>query len=335
MTWRIGIIGAGAIARDHVQALAAIPELTVAHVVDRHRDRAEALARQAGTATWGTDLEAMLRDSSITAVDICTSPDSHAAITIAAARAGKAIHLEKPIALRPDEIEPMLDAVEQAGVLFLLGQTMRFQPVHLDIAAEIEAGTIGQPRAMHASFYAGHLWPGGWRAWQLQTERCGGHLVHNGIHAIDLATWLLGSTPRRVFARGIETFSPGMPTPDSFHVLLRFANGSMATLEWSYALQRRGDILRRIAIFGDRGALHHSTQGEMDIHSDATRPVAIATLDAFTHQMHHFVDVLDGATPLVTPEQMRGAFAAAHAAQESFSTGRAIEIGAVTGESAS
>lgn len=323
---RIGIIGAGAIARDHVNAFATIPGVEVAHVVDRHPERAEALARLAGDATWGTDYAAMLNDPSIDAIDICTSPDSHASVTIAAAEAGKAIHLEKPVALHVSEVDPMLDAVARAGVPFLVGQTTRFQPVHLEIADSIRAGDIGSPRALHATFYAGHLWPGGWRAWQLDIERCGGHLVHNGIHAIDLATWLMDSRPVRVFARGLKTFTPGMPTPDSFHVILRFENGSMATLEWVYALHKRGDFLRRIVVFGEDGTLHHSTQGEIDVFSDAARPAAIATLGAFELQMRHFVDVLDGADPIVTPDQIRGAYTAAHAAQESYATGRAIDL---------
>lgn len=329
MMRRIGIIGAGAIARDHIQAFASIPGVEVAHVTDRHPERAEALARMAGDATWGTGIDALLADPSIDAVDICTSPDSHAQITIAAAEAGKAIHLEKPVALHVSEVDPILDAVERAGVPFMVGQTTRFQPVHLEIAEAIASGTVGAPRMLHASFYAGHLWPGGWRAWQLDAERCGGHLVHNGIHAVDLAVWLMKSTPVRVFARGIKTFTPGMPTPDSFHITIRFENGSMALLEWSYALHQRGNFLRRIAVFGEEGTLHHSTQGEVDIHSDAARPVAIATLGAFENQMRHFVDVLNGAQPIVTPEQVRGAFTAAHAAQESYATGRAIDLAGV------
>lgn len=329
---RVGIIGAGAIARDHVNAFASLPGVEVAQVVDRHPARAEALARLAGDASWETDFGAMLADASIDAIDICTSPDSHAELTIAAARAGKAIHLEKPVALHLSEVDPMLDAVAEAGVPFLVGQTTRFQPVHLEIAESIQAGVIGAPRALHASFYAGHLWPGGWRAWQLDIERCGGHLMHNGIHAIDLATWLMGSRPVRVFARGMKTFTPGMPTPDSFHIILRFENGAMATLEWSYALHTRGDFLRRIAVFGEDGTLHHSTQGEIDVVSDAGRPVAIGTLGAFEHQMRHFVDVLNGAEPIVTPEQVRGAFAAAEAAQESYATGRVINFGVVARE---
>ncbi len=326
MTRRIGIMGAGAIARDHVQAFAGIPGVEVAHVVDRHPERAEALARVAGDATSGTDFEAMLADDSIDAVDICTSPDSHAALTIAAADAGKAIHLEKPVALHLREVDSMLDAVERAGVPFMVGQTTRFQPVHLELADAIASGTVGAPKAFHATFYAGHLWPGGWRAWQLDAARCGGHIVHNGIHAIDLATWLMGSTPVRVFARAITTFAPGMQTPDTFHVTLRFDNGAIALLEWSYALHKRGDFLRRVAVFGEKGTLHHSTQGEIDLHSDATNPVSIATLGAFNNQMRHFVDVLNGADPIVTPAEVWASFAAAHAAQESYATGRAIDL---------
>lgn len=327
MTKRIGIIGAGAIARDHVHAFASIPDVEIAHVVDRHPERAEVLARVAGDATWGTDVDALIVDASIDAVDICTSPDSHASITIAAAEAGKTIHLEKPVALHLREVDTMLDAVERAGVSFMVGQTTRFQPVHLEISEAIASGTLGAPRALHASFYAGHLWPGGWRSWQLDAERCGGHIIHNGIHGIDLAVWLMGSAPVRVFARGIKTFTPGIPTPDSFHITLRFANGAMALLEWSYALHQRGDFLRRIAVFGEEGTVQHSTQGEIDIHSDAVRPVAIATLGAFENQMRHFADVLNGeAEPIVTPAQVRAAFAAAHAAQESYAAGRAVDL---------
>jgi hypothetical protein len=105
----------------------------------------------------------------------------------------------------------------------------------------------------------------------------------------------------------------------------------MATLEWSYALHQRGDFLRRIVMFGEEGTLHHSTQGEIDLHSDAARPVAIATLGAFANQMRHWADVLTGAAEsIVKPHEVRAAFTAAHGAQESYATGRAVDL--VAGE---
>jgi len=327
MIRRIGLVGAGAIAREHAQALAGIRGARITHVVDRHPDRARALAQSIGNATWGTDPALMFADPDIDAVDICTSPDSHADLTIIAAGHGKAIHLEKPVALNMNEVDRMLAAVQSAGVSFLVGQTTRFQPVHLEMAAAIAADQIGKPRMLHASFYAGHLWPGGWRAWQLDAARCGGHLVHNGIHMIDLAVWLIGGAPERVFARGFKTFSPDLPTPDSFHVTLRFADGAMALLEWSYALRKRGDFLRRIVVVGENGSLHHTTEGEAGLHSDAANPVPPATLGAFTNQMQHWVDVLRGKVdPLVTPDQVRAAFAAALAAQESYGSGQAVTL---------
>lgn len=327
MKHRIGIIGAGAIAHDHVRALRAFSEVEIAHVVDRHADRAENLARRVGDATWSTDPATLFTDTSIDAVTICTSPDSHAQYTITAAEHGKAILLEKPVALNMADVEMVLEAVSCAGVSFLVGQTSRFQPVNMDVSSAIGAGTIGKLRALHLSWYAGHLWPGGWRAWQLEVERCGGHLVHNGIHAIDYAVSLFDGLPVRVFARGFTSFSPQMPTPDSFHIILRFDDGSMAMLEWSYALRQRGDLLRRIVAIGESGTLHHTTEGERDVHSDTAYPVAAGTLGAFELQMRHWVDVLNGdATPMVTPDHVRGSIAAALAAQESYETGRAITI---------
>lgn len=327
MRHRIGIIGAGAIARDHVQALRMFPDVEIAHVVDRHADRAEHLARGAGGATWSTDPATLLTDASIDAVDICTAPDSHAYYTIAAAEYGKAILLEKPVALSMAEVDRMLDAVSRAGVSFLVGQTSRFQPVNMEVSSAVRSGEIGTLRALHLSWYAGHVWPGGWRAWQMDMERCGGHLLHNGVHAIDYAVSLFDRQPVRVFARGFTSFSPQMPTPDSFHIIVRFDDGGMAMLEWSYALRQRGDFLRRIVAIGESGTIHHSTEGEREVYSDAARPVAMGTLGAFDEQMRHWVDVLNGdATPAVTPEHVRGAIAAALAAQESYVTGRAITI---------
>ena len=134
----------------------------------------------------------------IDAVDICTASDSHAALTIAAARAGKHVHVEKPAALALADFDAMAAAIDAAGVSLLVGQTARFQPVNREFAAGIAEGLIGRPRMVHILWYTGHVWPDGWRGWQLDPARSGGHPVHNGVHAIDLAIWLLGAVPTRV-----------------------------------------------------------------------------------------------------------------------------------------
>ena len=137
----------------------------------------------------------------------------------------------------------------------------------------------------------------------------------------------------RVFARGFRSFAPAMGTPDSFHVTVRFADGSLALLEISYALKARGEHLRRILVVGEAGSLHHTTQGDPDLVSDAAKPAPQAVEDALYLQLTHWVATLRGQeAPIVTLPQVRGALAAALGAQRSLETGAAIDLGEAAGD---
>ncbi|HCA88669.1 MAG TPA: gfo/Idh/MocA family oxidoreductase [Streptomyces sp.] len=322
---RLALIGAGAIAREHVAAIAGVPGIRLAHVVDRHPQRAAALARLADGATWSTDPATAWSDG-VDVTAVCTSPDSHAELAVAAFEAGKAVLLEKPAALRVADTDRILAAAETAGRPLLVAQTARFQPVHLEIARAVADGAVGTPRLAHLTWYTGHVWPGGWRAWQLDEARSGGHVAHNGVHALDLLTWLMDDEPVRVFARPCRTWAPGMPTPDSFQILVRFARGALATIELCYALAQRGAMLRRLMLAGTEGTVHHSSEDEPRVQSAA--PVAPASIEgAMTEQTRHLRDVLDGsARPLTTHRQVRAALAAALAAQRSADEGRPVDV---------
>ncbi|MBV7671187.1 Gfo/Idh/MocA family oxidoreductase [Streptomyces halstedii] len=322
---RVAVIGAGAIARDHVNALAGVPGVRLAHVVDRHPERAAALAALAEGATWSTDPATAWSDA-VDVTAVCTSPESHADLSVAAFAAGKAVLLEKPAALRVADADRVLAAAKKAGRPLLVAQTARFQPVHLDIAQAVAEGAIGTPRLAHLTWYTGHVWPGGWRGWQLDAARSGGHVAHNGVHALDLLTWLMDDEPVRVFARPCRTWAPGMPTPDSFQILVRFARGALATVELCYALAARGTFVRRLMLSGTTGTLHHSSEDEPRAHT--AQPVAPASIEgAMTEQTRHLRDVLDGvAEPLTAPHQVRAALAAALAAQLSADEGRPVDV---------
>ncbi len=327
MTLSIAIIGAGGIAADHVAAYARIPGVRVSHIVDIDPARAQSLAIHAGNAAWSTEAAPVFAASDVDAIDICTPSETHAALTIAAAAQGKAIHVEKPAALSLTDFDAMTAATERHGVSLMVGQTARFQPVNTEIAREVAAGTIGRLRVLHVTWYTGHVWAGGWRAWQLDPTRSGGHPMHNGIHAIDLAVWLFGRTPTRVFTRGFRTHAPTMGIPDSFHMTVRFDDGSFALLEIAYALHTRGDSLRRILAVGERGSLSHSTEDEPHLSSNGIHLASPSTEDAMYYQLRHWTAIVRGEeTPIVTTAQVRAALAAALAAQESLTSGRAVTI---------
>lgn len=330
MTISVALIGAGGIARDHVAAYARIPGVRISHIVDTDASRARALAMIVGNADWTMDAAAVFTLPEVDAVDICTPSETHAALTIAAAEHGKAIHVEKPAALSLADFDAMVAATERHGVSLMVGQTARFQPVNREIAREIAAGTIGRPRVLHVTWYTGHVWAGGWRAWQLDVARSGGHPMHNGIHALDLAVWLFGRTPTRVFARSFRTHAPTMGIPDSFHITCRFDDGSMALLEIAYALHQRGDSLRRILAVGELGSLSHSTEEDPTLYSDAARLPSLTTEDAMYDQLRHWIATLRHEEELiVTTAQVRATLAAALAAQQSLETGKAIELAEV------
>lgn len=327
MPLRIAILGAGAIARDHAEALARIPGVQISQVFSRDPERARLLAGFIGGATWTTDPEVIFNSAEIEAVDICDATERHAPLTIGAARHGKPILVEKPAALTLADFDAMAGAARENKVSLMVGQTSRFHPVHLEMKEAIAAGAIGRLRLLHISWYAGYLWPNGWRSWQLDPARSGGHPIHNGVHPLDLATWLTGQRPVRVFARGMRTWAPDMPTPDSFNITVRFEDGSLALLEFYYALPERGDYLRRILAVGEKGSLQHNTEKEAGLHSEAAHPPSPAVQDAMYHQLSHWVATLRGQEgPIVKLEEVRAALAAGIAAQQSLQTGRAVTL---------
>ncbi|MBQ0928392.1 Gfo/Idh/MocA family protein [Saccharopolyspora endophytica] len=327
MTLNVAIIGAGAIAHDHAAALDGLSGVRVSHVISSDPSRAAAVAARAPGAVPTAEAAAVLADPAVTGVSICTATPTHAAWALRSAESGKHVHVEKPVALSLTDFDAMAEACRRARVVFMVGQTVRFQPVVAELAAAVRAGDIGTPRLLHLSWYTGHTWPGGWRAWQLDPAKSGGHPVHNGTHALDLATWLFERRPIRVFARGFPTFAADLPTPDSFHLTVRFDDGSLALIELSYGLTRSGDFLRRYVLAGERGTLAHSTEDEPALISEAAKPAPASIAGAMDRQLDHWVRLIRGeAEPIVRLDQVRATLATALAAQQSLITGQPVEV---------
>lgn len=321
----IAVLGSGSIAREHIAALTRTGTARVTHVLASDLPRASALAALAPGARPATDLDLVLADPETQGVYVCGRTDDHVPRALAAIAAGKHVIVEKPPSRRLGAFDSLVDSARAAGVRLMVGQTVRFQPAIAALAERSAAGAIGEPRVLHLNWYVGHVWPGAWNSWQLDPRRSGGHLVHNGMHPLDLAVWLLGAQPARVFTRGWCTHAPGMPTPDSFHVVVRFDNDALALIEVSYGLRVPGDVLRRTVLYGTTGTLRHHTDDDARFGGAPVAPASVA--DAIGRQARHAADVVAGLTePLVTLGQSRAALAAAIAAQRSLEAGRPVDI---------
>lgn len=321
----VAVFGSGSIAQTHARSFADLPGVEVRWIVGSDESRARDLARSFAGARATSDPSDALRDDSVHAVVVCGRSRSHAERTRLALMAGRHVLVEKPPAFSVAEFDELVSLAEASGRRLMVAQTARFHPAMMSMGSEVGAGSIGRPRLLHASWYVGHVWPGAWNSWQLDPERSGGHALHNGMHPLDMAIWLLEDRPERIMARGWRTHSPEMPTPDSFHLVVAFEGGALAMLETVYALRPEGAVLRRLLLAGTEGTLQHHTGRDPSPPGTVVPPFSV--LGAAASQAAHFIDVVRGTVePLVQLRHSRLALASALAAQRSLETGMSVNV---------
>ncbi|MGW2033377.1 bi-domain-containing oxidoreductase [Streptomyces sp. NPDC001811] len=177
--------------------------------------------RKFGFAEATTDLDAVLGDESVDAVFVVTRHSSHADLTRRALLAGKAVFVEKPLALTEEELAGVLAAVEESGNDRLqVGFNRRFSPLLREARARF--GTRTGPANLRYLVNAGRL---DHTSWYLRQGTEGSRFAGEGGHFIDTASWLLGADPVSVYA----VASPGT---EDLQVVLRYPDGSTATISY-------------------------------------------------------------------------------------------------------
>jgi predicted dehydrogenase len=227
----VAVIGYGWAATAHIAAINATTNGQVTAVwSSRPLDSAELSARHGGTIKAYTDLAAMLADPSIHAVDITSYPNQHAAQFIQAARAGKHIIVEKPLAIEWSEIVQMKQAAEQSGAKVCVCFECRWSSQFIATKAVIDAGLIGSIHYGEVDYYHGiGPWYGQYR-WNTKRELGGSALLTAGCHALDALLLCMGSEPVEVTSYASqsanEVFKP-YEYATSATTILKFANGAV------------------------------------------------------------------------------------------------------------
>jgi predicted dehydrogenase len=254
---RIGLVGAGVIARDHLLALKEVRGGRVVAVADVALPRAQELAALVG-AEATPDVAALV--GKVDAVWICSPPFLHAEHTVAFADAKVHVFCEKPFALELADADRMIAACQRNGVHLMVGQVIRYYPETLEIKRRLEAGEAGEPvfalgrRLTGATLRA--LSP-----WARDAGLSGGFAVESGVHEVDTVRFLAGevaSVAARV--RYDDPEHPGFDT--DFRALLKLASGAGAEIVGS-----RYSGLREWAwgVVGTRAALVSRRRGEVTI----------------------------------------------------------------------
>lgn len=191
--YNVGIIGYSWVAGAHIEAINKSSYAQVTAVCSsRQLDSAAISAEHGGTITCYTDLAKMLADPTIQVVSICSYPADHARQAIMAARAGKHLIIEKPIALTWEECLAVKTAVDIAGVRTCVGFECRFSSQILTTKALIDKGLLGKIHYAEVDYYHGiGPWYGQFR-WNVKKDAAGSSLLSAGCHALDALMLFMG-----------------------------------------------------------------------------------------------------------------------------------------------
>jgi predicted dehydrogenase/threonine dehydrogenase-like Zn-dependent dehydrogenase len=176
--------------------------------------------RKFGFERCSTDHRGLLDDEDVDAVVIATRHHAHAAMVCEALRAGKAVFVEKPLAVDPDQLQAIVAAIGDSGNdRLMVGFNRRFAPLLVDLKGDF--GTRTGPVQVHYDVNAGRLELGSWYA---QPEE-GSRLVAEGCHFVDTVSWWLDQDPVAVFAAATGD-------PDDTASTLLYPDGSVATIAY-------------------------------------------------------------------------------------------------------
>ena len=249
--FRWGILSTANIAKKRfIPGVRAGSEGTVVAIASRDADRARAAASELAIPRAHGSYEALLADSEVDGVYIALPNSLHAEWTIAAARAGKHVLCEKPLARRAAVVERMVAACREAGVLLMEAFMWRHHPQHARVKELVAAGTIGEPSIVRGTF--------GWAMTperrasgdvRLRADLEGGALMDVGCYPLNAARFLFEAEPVEVVA--LQRVDPEHGVDTAFAAAIRFPGGRLAVIDTSF------DVLRtfRYEVAGPLGSI--------------------------------------------------------------------------------
>jgi myo-inositol 2-dehydrogenase / D-chiro-inositol 1-dehydrogenase len=321
--------GAGRIGQIHARNAAAAEGVRLKYVIDVNEAAADGLAEAVG-ATAG-DRDTALGDPEVAGVIIGSSTDTHADLIEASARAGKAIFCEKPIDLSLERTRGCLAVVRETGVPLFIGFNRRFDPSFAGLKDALDSGRIGKLENLTITSRDPAPPPADYVA------RSGGLFRDMMIHDFDMARWLLGAEPVRLYARGSVLVEPAIGRAgdvDSAVVVLETKAGVQCQIINSRRAAYGYD--QRIEAFGEKGLLLAGNRDARALQAwtgdgiAGEKPLYFFLeryAEAYKAEMAHFLACLAGKEqPRVAAADGLRALELAEAANASLKSGQAVEL---------
>lgn len=327
---RWGLIGASTIAKEWVIGAIRATGGEVVSVMSTNPERGRDYAQANGIATSVTSLGGIVGDAGVDAVYISTTNELHLEQAIAAARAGKHVLCEKPLALTLDDALAMVKAARDAGVVFATNHHLRNAASHRAMRDAIAAGRIGKPlaaRVFHAVYLPPHL-----QGWRLDKPQAGGGVILDiTVHDADTLRFVLNDDPVEAVAFS-QTGGMGQAgLEDAVMGVLRFKSGVIAQFHDAFTTR-----------FAETGFEVHGTEGSLIARNVMTqKPVGSVVLrnaegeqelkldqrNLYEAGLQSFHDAISGkGKPSATGEDGVWSLATGLAVVKSAATGKAVAI---------
>ncbi|WP_181703790.1 Gfo/Idh/MocA family protein [Chthonobacter albigriseus] len=328
---RWGLIGASTIAREWVIGAIRDAGGEVVSVMSSSADRAKAYAAENGIPRAFDSLDALLADSEVDAVYISTTNELHRDQTIAAARAGKHVLAEKPLALTLDDAIAMRDACAAAGVVMATNHHLRNAGTHRAIRQAIKDGLIGRPlaaRVFHAVYLPPHL-----QGWRITNPRAGGGVVLDiAVHDADTLRFDLDDEPVEVAALVQSSGMASEGLEDAVMTTVRFASGLIAQTHDAFTAKFAGTGLEVHGTEGSLIARDCMTQkpiGSVVLrNADGERELEVDRENLYVRALRAFHAAVRGeGQPAATADDGIRSLAFGLAVLEAARTGRTVKLG--------
>lgn len=352
---RFGVIGAGAIGVHHMEGVRSCPRAKLVAIAESSPERREQAAKRFGVADTYENYKKLIARPDLDAVSIALPNYLHARVAIEALRAGKHVHLDKPMAFNVAQARQVIATAKKAKRVFMVGQNMRFSRDAQMLKGLVEQGELGE--VYHAKAWwirrSGIPRIGSW--FTQKKFAGGGALLDIGVHLLDLALHLMdnfqpvavsGVTYAKFGPRGLGEGGWGKSEIDKKAVfdvddyamaMIKLNGGRSVILEvsWaahsvdsSYGVQlygtEGGGSVFPVKIYREAKSLARSQAGR---DSYETVTPSFASLPYPEERLHHFVDcVLDRKKPMVAPEQSLAVQKILDAIYESSRSGREVRL---------
>lgn len=331
---RIAVLGAGFMGSTHAKAFVHVPGVEIASIYALSNRRGEPLAAELGVP-FTADLERILADASIDAVDICLPTPNHRPVTEAALAAGKHVLLEKPIALTEIDAAALVDLAAKSGRVFMIAHVLRFWAEYMELHRLATSGEYGRPVSGFA--YRRQPFPA-WSELFARSDLTGGAVIDQMIHDYDVMNWIFGQ-PRAVTARGVK--NPHSGGWDQVQVLIEY-DGASAIVDGGMMMPESYPFSSTLQVLCEHGAMEYDFRAggrsvemgggknELMLFPNAGDPVLqpMPQKEPYLAEIEYFIECVKQGRPAdrATPADARAALQVGLAAVESLETSKTVNV---------